>query len=55
MTQTQRKELARERARTLVARLQKSNEREAAKSGSEAPKVDYKDLERVMTRKLLRA
>jgi hypothetical protein len=55
MTETQRTELARERARAIVARLRASNEREAMRSGSDEPKVDYKDLERLMTRKLLRA
>jgi hypothetical protein len=55
VTEVQRKELARERAKAIVARLRTSNEREAKMSGSEALAVDYQDLERVMTRKLLRA
>jgi hypothetical protein len=47
--------LARHRARALVARLRESNQREGEASDSGEPEVDYRDLERLMTRKLLRA
>lgn len=54
MTQRERKTIAQREAKQLVARLRASNKR-AARSG--APIVDeahYRELERVMTRKLLR-
>jgi hypothetical protein len=52
MTEEQRRTLASEEAKALVARLRKSNER-AAKGG--APRMDdseYSNLQRVITRKL---
>ena len=52
MTNEQRRTLASEEAKALVARLRKSNER-AARSG--APLVEeseYSSLQRVVTRKL---
>ncbi len=52
VTAKQRRSLASEEAKALVARLRESNER-AARSG--APRVDeaeYRTLQRVITRKL---
>ena len=55
MTDNERKTLAREQAKSIVAALRASNE-QAAKKG--APKVDeasYRSLQGVVTRKLLRS
>ena len=55
MTSKERKALAEEEARAIVARLRKSNER-AEKNGT-TPRVDeteYQGLEKVVARKLLR-
>jgi hypothetical protein len=52
VTQNQRRTLASEEAKALVARLRESNER-AVRSG--APRMDeseYSNLQRVVTRKL---
>jgi hypothetical protein len=55
VTDSDRKRIAREEAKAVVARLRESNE-QAVRNG--APRVDeaqYPHLQRVLTRKLLRA
>ncbi len=54
MTEEQRKTMASEEAKALVARLRESNDR-AAKSGGGAPRMEeseYSNLQRVVSRKL---
>lgn len=52
MTHEQRKTLASEEARSLVARLRESNERAAVRGAPRLDESDYSNLQRVITRKL---
>jgi hypothetical protein len=52
MTDNQRKTLASEEAKALVARLRASNERAASKGVPRLTESDYSNLQRVVTRKL---
>jgi hypothetical protein len=52
MTDKQRKTLASEEAKALVARLRASNERAASKGAPRLTESDYSNLQRVVSRKL---
>jgi hypothetical protein len=52
MTDKQRKTIASEEAKALVAWLRESNERATKTGGPRMKESDYSNLQRVMTRKL---
>jgi hypothetical protein len=52
MTEKQRRTLASEEAKALVARLRESNERAARRGAPRLEESDYSNLQRVVTRKL---
>jgi hypothetical protein len=52
MTDKQRKTLASDEAKALVAQLRASNERAASKGAPRLQESDYSNLQRVVTRKL---
>jgi hypothetical protein len=52
MTDKERKTLASEEAKALVARLRESNERAARSGAPRMDESDYSNLHRVVTRKL---
>ena len=52
MTEKQRRTLASEEAKALVARLRESNERAAKRGAPRMEESDYSNLQRVVTRKL---
>ena len=52
MTEEQRRTLASEEAKALVARLRESNERAARRGAPRLDESDYSNLQRVVTRKL---
>ena len=54
MTDNERKELAREGAKQVVARLRASNERAAKNGGPRVDDAQYSRLQQVLTRKLQR-
>jgi hypothetical protein len=55
MTDRERAELAREAAKSMVARLRASNERAARKGAPRVEQSEYAALQRVLERKLRRA
>ena len=52
MTEKQRRTLASEEAKALVARLRASNERAAKRGAPRMEESEYSNLQRVVTRKL---
>jgi hypothetical protein len=52
MTEKQRRILASEEAKALVARLRESNERAARSGAPRMDESDYSNLRRIVTRKL---
>ncbi len=55
MTKKERKALAEDEAKMIVARLRKSNERASKNGTPSVEEAEYRSLEKVMARKLLRA
>jgi hypothetical protein len=52
VTEKQRRTLASEEAKALVARLRESNERAARRGAPRMDESDYSNLQRIVTRKL---